>query len=906
MPPLHSTLSPGSRLSVYEIVSVLGEGGMGIVYRARDTRLGRDVAIKLVRPDVAGAPDRLERFEREARTLASLNHPHVAHIYGLEEGPSGPFIVLEYIAGPTLADRLTHGAIPLDECLAIAGQIADALEAAHSLGIVHRDLKPANIKVQTDGTVKVLDFGLAKVLEAGGPPDPSLANSPTLTAAPHLTGSGVILGTAAYMAPEQAKGRPAATTTDVWAFGCVLYEMLTGVQTFSGDSVAEIIVDVMTSEPDWSRLPAGTPERVRRVLRRCLAKQPRGRLQHIGDARLELQDSADESPAPPSTPPAAPTRARLAAVTPWLLVGTLAVATVALAFRQPPSVSESPRISRLELDMPTGVETTFIAAPSAAISPDGKTVAFTGQQGAFRRVFIRRLADNVVKEFGEAEGASQIAFSPDSSAVAFVSADRTLKRTTIADSLTTTLVRGVDRNYGFTWGPDDKVTYVSSNVLWQMSGSGGKAIQITSLDTNQGDLFHCWPTSAAGGRYVFFTVVSGGARNAHRIDVVDTTTGARHTVVAPGTYPMVASSGHLVFWRDGALVASKLDGDTQTTTGALVRLAENVALEPLGAPLASLSSSGDLVYVSNESVSGHLVWVTRQGVITTVLNDRAVYDYPRISPDGAHISVTINGDIWQADVARANLTRVTAEAAVGNSYGVWTPDSRSLVFRSANGIRVTNADGGGQARPIPQTAVNDFPNSVASDGNTVVFTRQTAEAAGEVAALSLRGDANPHVLFSTQAYEGGGVLSPNRRWLAYSSNETGRYEIYVRSFPNTTKKWPASADGGTQAAWSRDGSELFYRNGSRMYSVRVAERPDVAERGHAAAEPDLMLSPPTMLFDQTFSYGSGITFAHYDVTADGRFLMIKRDSDSGRLNVVLNWTEELKRLTQSQASATAP
>jgi len=754
---------------------------------------------------------------------------------------------------------------------------------------VHRDLKPANIKITSDSRVKVLDFGLAKALEVTAPLSErsGLANSPTLTSPARLTGVGEIVGTAAYMSPEQAKGQGTGRAADLWAFGCVLYEMLTGTQAFQGGSVSEILSDVLKSEPDWTRLPVRTPESVRRVLRRCLVKDPRLRLQHAADARLELQDAHLETAAPAAG--THPRQHRITGALPWLVAGTSLLALTYLVARMPGRDVAAPApIMRFDLNYPPHVEVGTISAPNASISPDGSKIAFTGQESGLRRLFVRRFDEDHATVLMGTDLSSQCYFSADGSAVLVESSDRTLKRVSLADGLATVLARGVDRNFGAGWGSDDRIAYVTQNSVWQIDGAGGSPTQLTTLDEKRGERFHAWPAPLPGGKVVLFTSVTGGTRDAARIEAVDVATRARHVVVDPGAYPIISSGGHLIFLRDSVLVAAPFDLERQVLTGPVVRVSEDVAIDQLGAPLASLSPSGAFVYLSNDAAASRVVWVTRQGLTTPVSEERRVFDYPRMAPDGRRLSASVSGDVWQLDTDRSTLTRVTAEASVGNSYATWHPDGERVIYRTAMGLRIGRADGGGSPQPIPGTTVADFPHSVSRDGKTLVFTRQTPDAAGDVYALSLVGEPNPHPVFSTPAYEGGGQLSPDGRWLAYASNESGRYEVYVRQFADPSRKYPVSVNGGTQPMWNRDATELFYRNGSQMLAVRMTVRSDAA------------FSRPEVLFDQPFSYGSGLTFADYDVAPDGRFVMVKRDTDTGRLNIVLNWSAELKRLTARQ------
>jgi serine/threonine protein kinase len=879
------SLTPGTRVGAYEIHALIGRGGMGEVWRATDTRLKRQVALKVLPAVFVTDPDRVARFQREAEVLATLNHRNVAQIYGVEEALGVTALVLELVEGPTLADRIAQGPVPVDDALPIARQIAEALEAAHEQGIVHRDLKPANIKVRDDGTVKVLDFGLAKLTEpttataAAG----ALANSPTLTSPATMTGVGVLLGTAAYMSPEQAKGRPADKRSDIWAFGCVLYEMLTGACPFGGETLTDVIAAVVSRDPDWQAVPPATPAAVRVLLRRCLQKNPGQRLQHAGDVRIEIDD-ADATPADPARSGSA--GFWRSTWVPWVVAALLAIALlVTQVFSQRTTSSSSPLV-RLELNMPSGVEVTTTNSPSIAISSDGKAIAFIGGIAGLRRLFVRRFDESEATLIRGTEGANACAFSPDGRALAFITNDRLLKKVTLADGLVTTIASDVDQNVGgVAWGADDRITFVRSGTLWQAAALGGPARQLTKLDSASNERLHLKPTVVAGGHAILFATVTGGNRTLTHLEAISVATGERHAVVDAGSSPIYVSSGHLLFFRDDVLLAAPFDADTLKVTGPAVAVLQDISQDQLGNPLVAVSNAGSLAYVPSSNATKRLVWVSRQGVEEPISETSRPYQNPRLSPDGHRIVVEVaGGHLWMQDLARGNFTKLTSAESIGNTYAVWTPDASRLVFRTLTDLRLIDPQSGGGSQAVPGTSGVDVPSAITPDGHTLVFIRPTSDSGGDLYALSLVGEPQPRAIVRTPGYDGGAQFSPDGHWMAYASNESGPFEVYVRPYPALDRKRLASTQGGTHPRWSRDGKELFYRVGNKMMVVEVS------------TARDLDLSPPRVLFEQRYAFGSAQTIPNYDVSPDGqRFLMVKDDSASGRLNVILNWVTELQQ-----------
>jgi eukaryotic-like serine/threonine-protein kinase len=884
-------LTPGTRLGPYEVIAPIGEGGMGQVYRARDTKLNRDVALKVLPDSFANDPDRLARFQREAQVLASLNHPNIAHIHGLEDSGGVRALVMELVEGEDLAQRLTRGAIPVDEALPIARQIAEALEAAHEQGIIHRDLKPANIKVRPDGTVKVLDFGLAKALDPLASL-PDMSQSPTITT-PAMTRAGMILGTAAYMSPEQAKGRAVDKRSDLWAFGCVLFEMLTGHRTFGGENVSDTLAHVLMKDPDWTALPPDTPAPILRLLRRCLEKDRKRRLADIADARAEIDDASAE-PATIGPPAAMGRRARSAAAVAVILVAMLvgvALTILVERVRTPEQSSRAGSVMRLDLNLPPGVELYTGAAQTAAVSPDGTRVAFIGVRGGVRQIFVRRLDHFEATPLSGTETSNACFFSPDGRSLGFeVASGGGLKKVSIADGLVVPLASDVDFTTGGAWGPDDRITFARTGGLWQIPAAGGAATQVTHLNKGTAELSHQWPTVVADGKVILFTVVTGSGRGAAHIEALTLATGQRQIVVDPGTFSLYAPSGHLIFYRDDAMLAAAFDVNRGVVTGPPIRVLDGLVLDNTGAPLAALSTTGALVYPTGGQATSQMIWVSRQGLEQPMSDTPRPYTNPRLAPDGKRVVVTALGDLWIQDTARPTFTRLTSNETAGNSYAVWTPDGNRVVFRTRTGLHWIDADGSGRLHAIPGTSVVDYPNSVSPDGATLAFIRITEGMSADIYVLSLQGEPHPHAILQGPAYEGGPQFSPDGRWLAYASDESGQFQVYVRPFAGPDRRWPVSTQGGTQPRWNRKGKELFYRNGNKMMVV------DVVSTG-----PELVLSSPRLIFEQRYAFAGSVTTPNYDVSPDGQqFVMVKDESGSGRLSVVLNWSEELKRLVPTK------
>jgi serine/threonine-protein kinase len=851
---------------------------MGEVYRARDTRLKRDVAIKVLPAAFARDPERIARLQREAEMLATLNHPNIAAVYGFEETPAASGIVLELVEGPTLRDEIARGAIPLDDSMTIAKQIADALDAAHEKGVIHRDLKPANIKVTPGGKVKVLDFGLAKLADVDRvASSSSLSMSPTM--AIEATSAGLILGTAGYMSPEQARGKPVDRRSDIWSFGCVLFEMLTGRPAFeTGETVSDAVAAILTREPDWNALPAHVPEPIRRLLRRCLEKDPDRRLHHIADARIEIADGA-------SAPAAPAHRVRPAALwiraLPWA-VATLAlgIATYALWSGNRSVVDDTAPVRRLELTLPPGIEL-FTGSRTVAVAPDGGRIAFVGVLAGTREVYVRAMDQYEAAPLRGSTGATACFFSPDGRSIGFATTAGVMKTVSLADGLVTSVGENVSFLYGMAWGTDGQIVFVRGGTLWQVPASGGMPTQLTKLEGPRADSIHASPMFLPGGKTLLFAALSG---QEWRIESLVLATGERRTIVDRGAWPLYVASGHLVFYRDGELVAAPFDPDRLQVTGSATQALEKVPAQVQGMPSIDVSPGGTFIYAPTSAVS-RMVTVSRQGLEQPMTDVPRNYANPRISPDGRRVVVQA-GDLWIQDMARSTFTRLASRDVLINAFPSWLPDSRRVAYRSPGGLRIQDAEGSGPPQSLPGTSDLDYPAAIANDGDTLVVMRGTQETSFDLYSLSLKDPAQIKTVLKTPAYEGGARLSPDGRWLTYVSDESGQNEIYLRPFPGPDRRWTISTQGGTQPAWNPNGKEIFYRNADKMMAVDVATVPEVK------------LSAPRTLFEKEFAFGRGITIANYDVMPDGdHFVMVKDEPGAARLHVVLNWQSELTRLT---------
>ena len=815
-------LTIGSRLGHYDVTALIGEGGMGQVYQATDTKLKRQVALKILPEAFAADPDRLARFQREAEVLASLNHPNIAQIHGLEEADGIRALVLELVEGPTLADRIKQGPIPLDEALPIAKQIAEALEAAHEQGVIHRDLKPANVKVKDDGTVKVLDFGLAKALDPNPTGDPS--QSPTLTAA--ATQMGVIMGTAAYMSPEQAAGQTADKRSDIWSFGVVLFEMLTGQRLFTGETVSHVLASVLKTDPNWALLRADTPAPIKRLLRRCLERRPKRRLSHVGEALADLEEATaapleELSAAPSDTPETRPSGWRQAwprAVAASLVVGVLVAAAVWSLTRPDAPVPRS--LVRFPITLPASDTLSVVfLGPSVAVSHDGDTVVYAATRDGVRQLYRRALDQLDAVPISGTEGAQLPFVSPDGEWVGF-ELDGTLRKVALAGGPPATLYDGSDVvPTDASWGTNDLIVFGSSgnNQLMQVAAAGGVAEPVTTL--GEGEQDHRQPELLPGGTALLFSVAGGGDT---RIAVKSLTTGERRHLLV-GSTPRYAMSGHIVFARENALWAVPFDVDRLALTGDPVPVVEGVTIGGSGFAQFSVARNGSLVYVTGgvDPDAVYLVWVDRDGNEELVAAEPRPYRGLALSHDGQQVVTQVTNpdgaDLVIYDLARDTPTRLTF-APGPDIFPLWTPDGAHVVFASrrdgALNLYRKAADGTGEVERLTTSANSQAALASSPDATTLFTVEIRPETGRDVGLLSLDGEIE--WLLESDADESYPAVSPDGRWMAYTSNESGQSEVYVRPLPNVSAgRWQVSRDGGTSPLWGPDSRELFFQTGEQ-------------------------------------------------------------------------------------------
>jgi Tol biopolymer transport system component len=817
-------LSPGNYLGRYEILSALGAGGMGKVYRARDTQLNRDVAIKVLLPAVAEDPDRLARLSREAQMLASLNHSNIAAIYGLEDTDGLRALVMELVEGPTLFERLARGPLPLDEALPIARQMAEALAAAHEQGIIHRDLKPANIKIRPDGTVKLLDFGLAKALDPAGSPIRELSGIPAKST--HATQTGIILGTAAYMSPEQAAGRAVDKRSDLWTFGVVLLEMLTGRPVFVGESVSHVLAAVLKSEPSWNDLPAETPVPIRRLLRRCLEKDRRNRIADAADARLEIEDALSPPAAVAGDARPYPGRRN---VWPWVIATVSALACGTLLVLSPPwHTTAAPGLVRLDAKLGADVPLAATAFGSAAIlSPNGQTLAFVGERPGERRLYVRGLHQLTATPIAGTESAESPFFSPDGEWLAYF-ADGKLKKVHVSGGAAVTLC-DAPSGRGGDWTPDDWIVFQpnSTGALVRVSSAGGATTPVSTLAN--GDVTHRWPQVLPGGRAVLYTANSSRTRWENATIVVQPLpNGIPRVVYRGGYYGRYVPSGHLVFVDEGVVFAAPLDvARLELTRSPVPALEAAVASTGSGGAHLAISHSGTLAYVPRQISSGGVPIAVsdRSGKAMMLPTAPADWRNPQFSPDGRRLAVDINDgrqqDVWTGEWSGDGLSRLTLDPA-DDYKPVWTRDGRRVVFASnrdtSSNLYSQRADGGGEVQRLTESPNIQIPGSWHPSGRFLAFRENRPETGNDLMMLPFEGDdvsgwkpGTPTVFLATSATESEPMFSPDGRWLAYVSNTTGRDEVYVRPFPRPGGTWHVSSGGGGMPTWSRTRQELLYR-----------------------------------------------------------------------------------------------
>jgi serine/threonine protein kinase len=861
----------GGSVAHYQVTSILGAGGMGIVYGARDTKLARDVAIKVLPPPFAKDPERLARFEREAQLLASLNHPHIAAIYGIEHDDDVHALILELVEGDTLSDRIARGPLPLDEALPVALQIAEALEAAHDQGVIHRDLKPANIKLNASGQVKVLDFGLAKAI------DPQALPVDT-------TQSGAIIGTAAYMSPEQAKSRPVDRRSDIFAFGCVLFEMLAGSPPFAGETVPEILAAILKEEPDWTRLPDATPDAIRRLLRRCLQKERNRRLQSAGDIRLDLDEL---STAPHSTPAHTRRQSIVREWIPWAIAAVALLAVVAVI-----NLRSSSTPSEIRLQVPTPGTADPV---SFSLSPDGRRLAFVASDGGTSRLWIRPLDSTTAQPLAGTDGAALPFWSPDSKSLGFF-ADSRLKRLDLSGGVPQLVAAASPR--GGSWNTDGTILFAPTAVspLYSVAATGGQPVQVTTLANGQ--VGHISPVFLADDRHFMFFALGTEDKAGLYLgslgskDVVRLGGAYAPAAFSPAAYS--AAGSFAFFLNQSGLVAQKLDVGRGALVGNPIVLTNAVAVVGTATLLSaafSVSADGVIAYRSGAGNNRQLVWFDRTGraVGTLGSSDDNALSSPAISRDGRRVAIDRttqgNRDIWIQDDLRT--TRFTFDPAP-DQFPQWSPDGKTIVFDSnRHGVRdLYRKAAGGTTDEEPlfasqqPKAINDWSR----DGKYILFLSNDPVTTRDLWILPLAGDRKPFPFLKTTFEEWRGQFSPDDHWIAYQSNASGRYEIYVRPFRGSGSQWQISAGGGISPRWSRDGRELYYiAPDSRLMAVPVK-----------VSEASFEFGSPASLF-QARMLGGGSEVAQgwqYDVAPDGRFLMnvSTDDATAAPITIILNWT----------------
>ena len=942
-------LSSGNRLGHYLISTPLGAGGMGEVYRARDSRLDREVAIKVLPEDLAADPERLARFDREAKVLASLNHPNIAHLYGLETSPvipseaesrvEGParlaslsqgkpgresgvstsshhpdpspqgagvplaqdasravtFLVMELVEGEDLEQRIDKGPIPIKEATGIGRQIAEGLEAAHTKGVVHRDLKPGNIRISADGTVKILDFGLAKAWEPP-PDDRDLDESPTITA--DMTRAGTLLGTAPYMSPEQARGQVVDRRADIWAFGCVLYEMLTGRRAFVGGTATEILARILERDPEWEALPADVPTPLRRLVERCLEKDPKRRLRDAGDLALALED-VDLEPPPAAvfdnTPHVNPAKM----MAPWLVAAVAAAAAIiAWIGRPPPAQPEAAPTLRFSQSSPAPLDISQVghSGSAVAISPDGHVVVWVGVTEAGTQLFSRLLDEDETHPIAHTEEALSPFFSPDGEWIGFWANGR-LQKVSVRGGVPQTICE-TSHVHGASWGDGIIVMgAVGDGTLWRVNPGGGPVERVEEADGRiiQGEYPKLLPDSRA-------VLVSQQGRNT--VDLLSLDTGEVTTIVSEGSNARYLRSGHLVWTHQDNLLAAPFDLSTRMITGEAHTVIEGVLTEAYVGMLShyAVSDEGTLVYLPGtiDQAGARPTWVTLDGATEALPIPADTYLSPRISPDGLRLLLSRQSKtrtIWLAEPGRGVMRPITDDG--GNDYwAIWTPDGTKMIFNSgrpetAANLWVQSIDHSSSPTRLTTAPMHQPPADITRDGRIVVFGSAIAATDDvDIHLLHLDGEPTTAPLLETDADEVQPKLSPDDRWLAYASDLTGRFEVYVQRFPDLGSTVRVSPNGGQEPLWSPSGDRLYYRslNGRQTFAVEVV-----------SGDP-LQFGQENLLFESRL-ISPGIRWGRkWDLHPDGdRFLMLQAESSQSaeEIRVVVNWFTELERLVPS-------
>jgi eukaryotic-like serine/threonine-protein kinase len=878
------SISAGDRIGPYTVAEKIGEGGMGEVFRAHDSRLKRDAALKVLPASAVGAADRRRRFEREAQVLAALDHPFIARVYGVELDGDEPIIVMEFVDGATLADRLRRGALPVEEAISIALQLCDGLEAAHERNVIHRDLKPANIKVRPDGTIKILDFGIARVLSTDTVVD--TANSPTMLGG--STDAGIILGTAAYMSPEQARGRVVDKRADIWAFGCILYEMLVGKAVFTGESTTDILADVVKADPDWAKLPPATPPRVIEVLKRCLQKHPKDRLRDIADARYEIEHAGQ--PAAHSAAAAAPATASWASSVGWLVAGAaIAAAVLLVAVPRRAGDAAPPAPVRSAIVLPPHTALALGRGSSVIVSPDGRTIAYTARAEGKTQLYLRPLDRFESTMLAGTDDASNPFFSPDGRWIGFF-ADEKLKKVSI-DGGAPVLVAEAINPRGHAWSADDTVFVTTSNNagISRVPARGGKLEPYTTLQ--KGELSHRWPMVLPDGKTMLFSVWNDAGWEvsriaAHRGYGIETVPVVEIGGGFPRYVPDSGGRGYLVYARSEGLLAAGFDESTIALTTQSIPVVDGVLTNLSGGAHFDVSPTGTLAYVpgSFEENERDLVWVSREGKpLSPPQTMRGLTRTFELSPDGTKVIRNTTGDIWIEELGNGRTTRVTTSPDAGNYNGIWSRDGSFVVFSRGLATNVDiflrQADGSGEKR-LTSTPRPKVPVSISADGRWLSYNEFDPVTLGDIWIVEIAtGQTRPFL--KTDAAESFGAFSADGKWMLYQSNDTGRFEIYAKPIAGG-QAVRVSTNGGTVGLWSPRTNEILYRgNDTRIYAVpvRIGETFDADK--------------PRALFEARVYENA------YKLSADGQRLLMMpltaSETSSSRINIVQNFITELRQ-----------
>jgi serine/threonine-protein kinase len=859
---------------------------MGEVYRAHDSRLKRDVAIKILPENFASDPERVARFQREAQALASLNHPGIGMIHDLQQSGAARFLVLELVEGETLEQRIARGPIPVDEALPIALQIAEAVEVAHERGIVHRDLKPANIKFNAEDRVKVLDFGLAKIREEEQ--QANLSHSPTLLSAGSQR--GLVLGTASYMSPEQARGKPVDRRTDVWAFGCILYEMLTGRQTFNGDTVTDVLAKIIRDEPARDLLPVGVPPLVLSLLFRCLNKDPHQRLQHMGDARIEIAEAIAQKTHEVAR--SLNTRSWKAAVV-WVGIGLVAGIFVAVGGLRYTQAERSGAATYSDLTFNNDEIFVQASRPSVALSPDGTHIAYAALHDKSGSLMIRDLTQSAAKPIPGTDYGGNPFFSPDGRWIGFWAADGKLRKVPVGGGAPLTICDGVPDLRGAAWGPNDVIIFAPSYDLglWKVSAAGGKPEMLTKPDRSKGEKSHRFPNLLPDGKAVLFTIGTADIATFDdaQIAVKSLETGEQKVLINGGTAPKYLPTGHLLYARAGTLFVVRFDAKKLQVTGAPIPFVN-------GAVTSDLDGAGDFdvakdafVYLPGQhrTASRQLIWVDRRGTTQQLSDTPRPYLQVKISPDGERVAVDLDGGInttWLYHLGRGTFSRYTFRW--DEIAPIWSPDGKHIVLASDRdgefNLYSTTVDGSGEAERLTNSPYLQYPYSWSRDGQFIAYTEFRPDTGYDVMVLPMQGDRKPRPVAQRPFNETLPAFSPDGKWLALITDESGKFEVYIQPFPGPGERVQISTAGGESPVWARGGGELFYIAGRAMMAVDIA------------TSPALKVSKPRVLFNIPAGTGGfGL-----DVTPDGqKFLMIQTPppTPAKRFQLVLNWAEDLKK-----------